>query len=51
MNIRNKTYFIADLHLGASYIDNREAERRGGRFVDSIQHDAARLFLMGDIFD
>lgn len=51
MDVRNKTYFISDLHLGASYLDNRTAERRVVRWLDSIKHDAARLFLMGDIFD
>ena len=29
MDVRNKTYFISDLHLGASYLDNRTAECDG----------------------
>ena len=51
MQQRNKTYFISDLHLGASYLDRKESERRAVRWLDSIKHDARRLFLMGDILD
>ncbi len=51
MTTRNKTYFIADLHLGASYTDRHECERRAVRWLDSIKGDARRLFLMGDILD
>lgn len=47
-----KTYFISDLHLGATYMhDDLERERRVCRFLDSIKSDAAELFLLGDILD
>ncbi len=52
MTARDKTYFISDAHLGASYIsDPRAHEDRVVRFLQSIEHDAARLYLLGDILD
>lgn len=51
MSQRNKTYFISDIHLGASYMNTRENERRVIEWLDHIKHDARRLFLMGDILD
>ena len=45
-------YFISDLHLGAKYMtDTMERERRVCRFLDSIRHDCAELYLLGDILD
>lgn len=47
-----KAYFISDLHLGASYIEDEHArERLIVRFLDSIAGDAAELYLVGDILD
>lgn len=51
MSQRDKTYFISDLHLGASYLDNRECEQRIVSWLEHIKHDARRLILMGDILD
>lgn len=51
MSKRNNTYFISDLHLGAKYIDTPTCERRVIAWLDHIKHDAARLFLLGDILD
>lgn len=49
---RDKVYFISDLHLGASYIpDRKEHERRVCAFLDSIEGDAAELYLLGDVLD
>ena len=46
------TYFLSDLHLGASYIaEPREHEMRVVRWLDSIKHDAKRIYLLGDILD
>lgn len=46
------TYFLSDLHLGASYFDNPlDAERRVVSFLQSIAHDARRIFLVGDVLD
>ena len=48
----NKLYFASDFHLGAgSYNASREREDRIIRWLDMIKHDAAELFLMGDVFD
>jgi len=45
-------YFIADVHLGAPALsDNKEREMLFVQWLDQISHDAAALFLMGDIFD
>lgn len=47
-----KAYFLADLHLGASYDDkSREVERSAVKFLDSIKDDASEIYLLGDILD
>lgn len=47
-----KAYFISDLHLGARYLsDARASEQRVVRFLQSIEHDASELYLVGDILD
>lgn len=49
---RKNTYFVSDLHLGASYIEDPKAhERRVVEWLKSIEGDCARLFLVGDILD
>ncbi|MCH5221304.1 MAG: UDP-2,3-diacylglucosamine diphosphatase [Muribaculaceae bacterium] len=49
---KTKYYFISDLHLGASYIDNgRDHETRVVEFLRAIEGDAKALFLVGDILD
>lgn len=46
------TYFLSDIHLGASYIANpREHEQRVARWLLSIAPTARRLFLLGDVMD
>lgn len=46
------TYFLCDLHLGAPYFpDSREAEKRIVAFLEHIRHDAATIYLLGDILD
>jgi UDP-2,3-diacylglucosamine hydrolase len=45
-------YFASDFHLGAP--NHEESRKRENKIVDwlsSIEHDAAAIFLMGDIFD
>lgn len=50
--LRNKTYFISDIHLGANYIaDHMAHERRVVSFLRHISADAKRLYLLGDILD
>ncbi len=50
--MRNLTYFISDLHLGASYLENpHDYERRVVRWLRSIKDSAKALYLMGDILD
>jgi UDP-2,3-diacylglucosamine hydrolase len=47
-----KLYFASDIHLGApSYTASREREDRVVRWLDMIKHDAAEIFLVGDVFD
>lgn len=47
-----KTYFISDLHLGASYLKQPiDYERRVVRFLNSIADSADRIYLLGDILD
>ena len=52
MSTARRTYFISDLHLGANYIANpRLHEGRVVSFLQSIEHDADELYLVGDIID
>ena len=45
-------YFLSDAHLGSWAIEHgRMHERRLVRFLDSIKHKAAAVYLLGDIFD
>lgn len=49
---RDHIYFASDLHLGAP--DHKRSLVREKHFVawlDSIQHNAAELYLLGDVFD
>lgn len=47
-----KIYFASDFHLGVpTYEKSREREARLVRWLESIKHDAAELYLLGDIFD
>ncbi len=50
--MRDLTYFISDLHLGATYIKSpREHERMIVDFLRSISGRAKRLVLLGDVLD
>lgn len=51
MSQRNTTYFISDLHLGASYLDTRQNEQKVIDWLNSIKGSAKRLILLGDILD
>ena len=45
-------YFLSDAHLGSLAIEHgRMQERRIVRFLDSIKHKAAAIYLLGDMFD
>ncbi len=47
-----KIYFLSDFHLGApDYSSSLIREKKIVSFLDSIQHDAAQIFIVGDIFD
>ncbi len=49
---RNLTYFISDLHLGASYIPDPLAhEKRICAWLRSIAPDARAIYLLGDVLD
>ncbi len=46
------TFFASDLHLGApNWSQSREREDRFIRWMNSIEADAAALYLVGDVFD
>jgi UDP-2,3-diacylglucosamine hydrolase len=45
-------YFASDFHLGVpDYHRSLEREKKVVAWLDSIKHDAERIFLMGDVFD
>jgi len=47
-----KIYFASDFHLGVpSYEKSREREIILVKWLDDIKHDAAEIFLVGDLFD
>lgn len=47
-----KVYFLSDAHLGSRAIEHsRMQERRLVNFLESIRHDAAAIYLLGDMFD
>lgn len=48
----NKIYFLSDFHLGApDHASSLEREKIIVQFLDKIKHDAAEIFLVGDMFD
>lgn len=50
--MRKKAYFISDIHLGATYMEDvHECERRVITFLDSIADSAEEIYLLGDILD
>jgi len=47
-----KIYFASDFHLGApNHEVSLEREKKIVRWLESIRHDAAEIFLVGDLFD
>jgi UDP-2,3-diacylglucosamine hydrolase len=47
-----KIYFLSDFHLGApDAASSRQRELRIIRFLETIQPDAAAIFIVGDLFD
>jgi hypothetical protein len=47
-----KIYFLSDFHLGApDYDSSLKREKKIVAFLETIRHDAAEIFIVGDIFD
>ena len=47
-----KIYFLSDFHLGApNYEQSLVREKKIVRFLDEIRHNAAVIFIVGDMFD
>jgi UDP-2,3-diacylglucosamine hydrolase len=45
-------YFISDFHLGVpDHAQSLEREKKIVRWLNSIRHNAAAVYLMGDVFD
>lgn len=50
--VKQNTYFISDLHLGAPSLEqSQQRERKVVDFLKSIQDDCATLYIVGDLFD
>ncbi len=50
--MRKKVYFLSDAHLGSRALKHhRTRERRLVNFLDEIKHQAAAIYLLGDLFD
>lgn len=47
-----KIYFLSDFHLGApNYEQSLVREKKIVQFLDEIKHNAAMIFIVGDMFD
>ena len=52
MTGNKKIYFLSDFHLGApDPATSLVREKRIVKFLDEIKHDAAQIFIVGDLFD
>jgi len=50
--VKNQLYFASDFHLGVpNDEDSLMREKRICQWLDSIKHNAAEIYLMGDLFD
>jgi len=50
--VSQKIYFLSDFHLGVpNATESRLREKKIVSFLDSIRHDAAMIFIVGDLFD
>lgn len=50
--VGKKIYFISDFHLGApDAVSSLARERKIVRWLEMVKHDAAHIYIMGDIFD
>ena len=49
---KEKIYFASDFHLGVpDYESSLVREKKVVAWLDSVKHDAAEIYLVGDIFD
>lgn len=47
-----KIYFASDFHLGVpNHSESLDRERKIVRWLESIEHDAEAIYLLGDLFD
>jgi len=52
MSEQKKIYFISDFHLGApDAATSLVREKKIVRFLDEVKHEAAEIFIVGDLFD
>ena len=51
MQIKDKYYFVADVHLGLPVGDTQQREQCFVAWLDRAAQDAKAIFLLGDIFD
>ena len=52
MGSSKKIYFLSDFHLGApNAASSLIREKKIIQFLDEIKHDAAEIFILGDLFD
>lgn len=51
VGVRDKYYFVADVHLRPHSSDGAEVEERFLSFLRSLGSDTRALYLLGDIFD
>ena len=50
--MNKKIYFVSDDHLGSlAYTNDTYREKKLVACLDAIKHDAAAIYLVGDIFD
>lgn len=50
--MNKKIYFVSDAHLGSlAYTNDKYREQKLVAWLDTIKHNAAAIYLVGDIFD
>ncbi|MFG6381907.1 MAG: metallophosphoesterase, partial [Muribaculum sp.] len=49
---RKYTYFISDMHLGATYLKNPlEYEKRVVEWLMTVKDEAKAIYMLGDVLD
>ncbi len=51
MSIKPSHLFLADVHFGAKYLDNKTVESKLIQLIQYCTENAVKLYILGDLFD